>query len=89
MHTVKLSTKGQIVIPLDIRKAGHLVAGMELSVVLVGDEIRIKPIPPLRRTSVEEAAGCLHSSLHRPLSDEETEQAIGAMLLTEDESTRS
>jgi len=89
MQTVKLSTKGQIVIPRDIRKASHLVAGMEFSVELVGDEIRIRPVPRLRKTTTEEVAGCLHNALHHPLNDEETEQAIGAMLQSEDESTKS
>lgn len=39
METVKLSTKGRLVIPKEIRKARHLAAGTEFVVSFVGDEI--------------------------------------------------
>ena len=88
MNTVKLSTKGQIVIPKEIRKAVHLVAGMELTVVLMGDEIRIRPASALPRTSVHEAAGCLHRPRCKLVDEEEVRQAIGEMLKAQDDVTR-
>lgn len=39
METVKLSTRGQLVIPNEIRKAHHLAAGTEFVVSFVGDEV--------------------------------------------------
>ncbi len=89
MNTVKLSSKGQIVIPKDIRKARHLVAGTELTIALVGDEIRLRPVPKLPRTSLEEAAGCLHGSGHRALSEEDTRKAIAELIKAQDDSTRT
>jgi len=88
MNTVKLSTKGQIVIPKEIRKAVHLVAWMELTVVLMGDEIRIRPASALPRTSVDEAAGCLHRPRRKLVDEEEVRQAIGEMLKAQDDVTR-
>ncbi len=88
MNTVKLSTKGQIVIPKEIRKAVHLVAGMELTVVLIGDEIRIRPTSALPRISVEEAAGCLHRPRRKLVEEEEVQQAIGELLKAQDDATR-
>jgi len=39
VETVKLSTRGQLVIPNEIRKAHHLAAGTEFVVSFVGDEV--------------------------------------------------
>lgn len=49
METVKLSTKGQLVIPKEIRDAHHLAAGTEFAVSFVGNEIRLTPLPAERR----------------------------------------
>lgn len=49
METVKLSTKGQLVIPKEIRDALHLAAGTEFAVSFVGNEIRLTPLPAERR----------------------------------------
>ncbi len=54
MKTVKLLTKGQIVIPKDIRESHHLAAGTEFVITFMGDEIRLKPIPVFPTTHVEE-----------------------------------
>lgn len=88
MDTVKLSTKGQIVIPKDLRDAHHLFAGTEFAIAFVGDEIRLKPLPPFPATSAEEGKGLLAKRGRRPLSDEETDLAIGEMLKEEDEATK-
>jgi len=42
MQTGKLSTKGRFVIPNEIRKRHHLVAGTEFTISFVADEIRLK-----------------------------------------------
>ena len=56
VETVKLSTKGQLVIPNEIRKAHHLAVGTEFVVSFVGDEIRLTPLPMFVRTSVADTA---------------------------------
>ena len=59
MQTVKLSTKGQFVIPNEIRKIHHLVVGTEFAISFVGDEIRLTPLPMFPVTTVDDAAGLL------------------------------
>jgi len=88
METVKLSTKGQIVIPKDIRESHHLAAGTEFVIAFMGDEIRLKPIPVFPTTHAEEGMGFLARKGRKPLSDEETEFAIGEMLKEADKATK-
>lgn len=38
METVKVSSKGQIVIPKAVRDAKHITAGTELAVSVVGEQ---------------------------------------------------
>ncbi|OGT20662.1 MAG: hypothetical protein A2342_07520 [Gallionellales bacterium RIFOXYB12_FULL_54_9] len=59
MQTVKLSTKGQFVIPSEIRKSHHLTAGTEFAVSFVGSEIRLTPLPMFPPTTLAEVAGLL------------------------------
>jgi len=88
METVKLSTKGQIVIPKDIRESHHLAAGTEFVIAIIGDEIRLKPIPAFPASNAEEGMGALARKGRKPLSDEETEFAIGEMLNEADKATK-
>lgn len=88
MKTVKLSTKGRIVIPKDIRESHHLAAGTEFMIAFMGDEIRLKPIPAFPTTHAEEGMGFLARKERRSLSDEETEFAIGEMLKEADKATK-
>lgn len=44
---VKLSSKGQLVIPKPIRRALGLRPGMELHIELVGRKIVLEPVEPL------------------------------------------
>ena len=59
METIRLSTKGQLVIPTEIRKANRLLPGTEFTVSLVGQEIRLTPVLPFAQSTVIEAAGLL------------------------------
>jgi len=88
METVKLSTKGQIVIPKDIRESHHLAAGTEFVIAFMGDEIRLKPIPTFPTTLAEEGMGYLARKGRKPLSDDETEFAIGEMLKEADKTAK-
>ncbi len=88
METVKLSSKGQIVIPKSVRDSHHLTAGTEFIVSFAGDEIRLRPVPTFPRTRVDDVAGVLAKPGRKRLSDEETERAIGQMLSEADEAAK-
>ncbi len=53
METVKLSSRGQIVIPKDVRETAHLTEGMEFSVVYVDGQIRLTPVPMVEPTTYD------------------------------------
>lgn len=88
METIKLSSKGQIVIPKEIRESRHLAAGTEFIVSFRGDEIRLMPVPVFPRTKVEEAAGALAKPGRKRLSEEETDMEIARLLLEADEASK-
>lgn len=54
METVKLSSKGQIVIPKEIRETQHLAIGTEFFVSCVEGQIRLTPAPTRYRAIVRE-----------------------------------
>lgn len=88
METVKLSSKGQIVIPKEIRESRHLAAGTEFIVSFIGNEIRLMPVPVFPRTRVEDVAGALAKPDRKRLTEEETEMRIAQMLQEADEATK-
>lgn len=89
METVKLSTKGQLVIPNEIRKAHHLAVGTEFVVSFVGDEIRLTPLPMFPPTSVDAAAGLLVKRGKKKSGAEKTRADIMKALQARDASTRA
>lgn len=89
METVKLSTKGQLVIPREIRKAHHLAVGTEFVVSFVGDEIRLTPLPMFPRTTVAVAAGLLAKRGRKGVSEAKTRASISKTLKARDTATRS
>lgn len=88
METVKLSSKGQIVIPKRIRQAQRLAAGSEFFVSCIEGEIRLAPAPAFPRTRVEDGLGMLARKGRRRLGDEATRRAVGAMLKARDEASK-
>lgn len=88
METVKLSSKGQIVIPKEIRETQHLAVGTEFFVSCVEREIRLTPAPVFPKTKVGDGLGMLARKGGRRLSDEETRRAIGGMLKERDAATK-
>ena len=88
METVKLSSKGQIVIPKEIREAQHLATGTEFFVSYVEGEIRLTPAPVFPKTKVEDGLGMLARKGGRRLGDEATRRAIGGMLKERDAATK-
>ena len=89
METVKLSTKGQLVIPKEIRKAHHLAVGTEFMVSFVGAEIRLTPLPMFPRTTVADAAGLLAKRGRKKNSEAKTRASISKTLKARDAATRS
>ena len=89
METVKLSTKGQLVIPKEIRKTHHLAVGTEFVVSFVGDEIRLTPLPMFPHTTVADAAGLLSKRGRKGMSEAKTRSRISNTLKARDAATRS
>ena len=59
MSTVLISTKGQIVLPVEIRKALGLKPGMRVSVKMDGKHARITPAPAKKTVSLQEIQALL------------------------------
>lgn len=63
MSTTKLSTKGQIVLPKEIRSSHAWGPGTEFTVEETRDGILLRPARRFPPTKVEDVAGCLHSKV--------------------------
>ncbi len=87
MQTVKVSSKGQIVIPKAIREARHITAGTEFVIRAVGNVLRLTPAPAVPKTSIEDAAGILHRPGRRYLGAERTRRAVGKLVGASDRAT--
>lgn len=88
MQTVRLSTKGQFVIPNEIRKSHHLAAGTEFAISFVGAEIRLTPLPMIPVVTVDEAAGLLAKRGARKPDENKTRAKIAAAIKARDATTR-
>lgn len=75
MNTTRLSEKGQVVIPKQVREAHGWEPGLEFIVEDTGDSIKLKPIKPFKKTTIEDVRGCLHYKGPRK-SIREMEEAI-------------
>jgi AbrB family looped-hinge helix DNA binding protein len=61
METTRLSTKGQIILPKNIRTSRAWGPGTEFTVEETGDGILLRPAVRFPETSIDEVAGCLGS----------------------------
>lgn len=82
MQTTKLSTKGQVTIPISIRQANNWKAGLDLVVIQREDGVLLKPKRPFPPTTIDEVAGCLKYD-GPPISIEEMDEAIRQAILEE------
>ena len=89
METVKVSSKGQIVIPKPLREAHRIHTGDSFVVTSVGDELHFKPAPASGKTSLKEVAGMLHRRGRHKVSEAEVARRIAANLHKEDEAGKS
>ncbi len=80
METVTLSSKGQLVIPKGVRDDARIAAGSRLQVSYLDGEIRLRPLPDLAASSLENVAGCLFKPARKPLNEAQTQAAIRARL---------
>ena len=58
MHTTRLSSKGQLVLPKAIRDADNLPEGTEFTVERVPQGVLLRPLKPFPATRLEEVIGC-------------------------------
>ena len=59
METTRLSTKGQIILPKNIRDARAWGPGREFTVEETREGVLLRPSRPFPRTSLDEVVGCL------------------------------
>ena len=71
MEITRLSTKGQIILPKNIRVSRAWGPGTEFTVEETGDGILLRPSARFAETDLEQVAGCLPKKRGRmPLSKE-------------------
>ena len=76
MARVKLSTKGQVVLPKDVRDRHGLKAGAELELVDRPSEIVLRKASHVVPTRIEDVAGCLFRKGQRPRTLREMDQGV-------------
>ena len=60
MESLKLSSKGQVIIPKHIRSAYHWETGQELILIDTGAGILLRPKTPFVESKLSEVAGSLN-----------------------------
>lgn len=88
METVKVSSKGQVVIPKTLRESHRIHAGDSFIITAVGDELHLKRAPAAGQSSLKSVAGMLHRPGMKKLSDKQLEQRISARLRDEDKASK-
>ncbi|NEV64771.1 AbrB/MazE/SpoVT family DNA-binding domain-containing protein [Thiorhodococcus minor] len=80
MTTVTVSDKGQVVIPIAIRRRLSLAPGSKLDFELEGDSIRVRPLKSISATRAEDGYGMLRcdQTAERRLSDFDVAEAMRA-----------
>ncbi len=68
--TTTVFTKGQIILPAEIRRRRRWTAGVRLAVEETPDSVLLRPAPMFKRTQAADVFGSLlHSGAPRSLSD--------------------
>ncbi len=73
--TTKLSSKGQVIIPKEIRNRHHWETGQELQAIDTDEGILLRPASAFPKTRLKEVASCLSYS-GKTKTLEEMEAAI-------------
>jgi AbrB family looped-hinge helix DNA binding protein len=58
VETTKLSSKGQVILPVSIREAKQWRAGIEFAVENTADGVLLRPIKAVATTTLDEVIGC-------------------------------
>ena len=61
METTRLSTKGQIILPKNIRASRAWTPGTEFTVEETGDGVLLRPKERFPQAGLDQVAGCLRS----------------------------
>lgn len=61
MQTTRLSTKGQIILPKEIRRSRDWAPGTEFTVEEKGDGVLLRPLGRFPTTDLAAVAGCLRA----------------------------
>lgn len=81
MDTVRVSSKGQIVIPKALREACHIETGSELTIVAEGDELRLRPAARLfAPTAAAAGLGLLAKPGRRAPAEADIKRVVGEKL---------
>ncbi|MCB1033179.1 MAG: AbrB/MazE/SpoVT family DNA-binding domain-containing protein [Acidobacteria bacterium] len=75
MTTTKLSTKGQLVLPKEVRDRHGWKPGLEIEVIDQGHSILLRPVEEVPETTTDEAFGCLEYD-GPPVSIEEMDAGV-------------
>lgn len=75
MSKTKLSSKGQVVLPKEIRDRHGWKPGLEMEVVDLGHSIALRPVEEVPETTIEEVFGCLEYD-GPPATIEDMDEAI-------------
>jgi AbrB family looped-hinge helix DNA binding protein len=76
METTRLSTKGQIILPKNIRTSHAWGPGTEFAVEETGDGILLRPAGRFPQTDLDQVTGCLRSK-HKSTTPAQMRTAIG------------
>lgn len=81
METVRVSSKGQIVIPKSLRAAFHIETGSELAIFAEGDEIHLRQAEQcFARTDPAGGLGLLAKPGRQAPAATEIKRTVGEML---------
>ncbi|MEX1198731.1 MAG: AbrB/MazE/SpoVT family DNA-binding domain-containing protein [Pseudohongiellaceae bacterium] len=75
MKTVRLSSKGQLVLPRALRESRHWETGQEFVVMETDEGVLLKPASPFPPARLDDVAGMLKGQV-KPRSDRDIEQAL-------------
>jgi AbrB family looped-hinge helix DNA binding protein len=75
MSSVKLSSKGQVIIPKPIRDTYHWETGQELNLIDTGNGVLLQPKAPFAESKLTDVAGCLHYA-GKPKSIDDMNKAV-------------
>jgi AbrB family looped-hinge helix DNA binding protein len=89
MEVVKVSSKGQIVIPKSLRLSQRINTGDSFLVVAEGNELRFKPAQADAKASLAAVSGILHRPKAKQLKEKQVATRIANKLRKADSASKS